>query len=163
MSKTQTTAIDRLGNEQFLLKAQESTRRLWLFSLGAYSLATRTGAEAFQALVREGKAFRPKARRQIKETSAELMSSATDSIDRGEKLVRNRLIEPLNFLVLASKRDVEQLSQRLAQLTAEVRKLGGTKDQPATRKPAAKAAAKAVAASTVSESADSEPTMAAAS
>lgn len=164
MSKTLTTRVDRLGNGQLLLKAQDSTRKLWLFGLGAYSLATRTGVEAFEALVREGKAIKPKARRQIKTTSAELISNATDSLDRGEQLFRNRLIKPLNFLVLASKRDVEQLSKRLVQLTAEVRKLAGQQDQPVATKAPARPPAKPVVKTKVSEeSATSEPTIAAAS
>jgi len=70
MSKRQTTLVDRPGNEQFLAGAQESVRKLWLCGLGAYSLATRTSARAFATLVEEGKALRPKARRQIKQTSA---------------------------------------------------------------------------------------------
>lgn len=147
MNKTQTTASTQPGSEQILANARESARKLWFFGLGAYSLASKTGAQAFDVLVREGKAFRPKAGRQIKETTAELMSNASESLDRGEALFRNRLLRPLNRVVLASKRDVEQLSARLGQLTAEVRKLTSAQETPASRKtatgPAEKANAKA--------------------
>ena len=161
MSKTLTTLADRVSNEEILTQARESARKLWLFGLGAYSLATRTSVETFDTLVREGKAFRPKAQRQIAEKSAELMSSANDSIDRGERLFKDRLVRPLSFLLLASKRDVEQISKRLVQLTAEVRKLPGSQGAPvAEKKPATKRAIKPAAASTVTEGA---PTMAATS
>ena len=154
MSKTATTSIDRLGNEQLLAKAQESVGKLWLFGLGAYSLATKSGVQAFATLVKEGKAFRPKARRQIKETSAELVSSASESIDRGEELLKSRLVRPLSSLALASKRDIEQLSKLLLQLTAEVRKLtvgtGAPMASKSTPKPsAAEPVAKSTAEPTV--------------
>ncbi|EXI90058.1 MAG: poly(hydroxyalkanoate) granule-associated protein [Candidatus Accumulibacter regalis] len=142
MSKRQTTLVDRPGNEQFLAGAQESVRKLWLCGLGAYSLATRTSARAFATLVEEGKALRPKARRQIKQTSAELVSTANESFDRGERLFRDRLLQPLNFMVLASKRDVQHLAARLGQLTTEVRKLTRSDDAPAVNKSVAKTSAK---------------------
>ncbi len=166
MSKTQTTLVDRLGNEQLMTRTQESVRKLWLCGLGAYSLAAQTGAQAFETLVKEGKALRPKARRQIKESSAELVSTANESIDRGEQLLKSRVLRPLNSMLLASKRDVEQLADRLRQLTTEVRKLTATGDAPAVRKavasarsrPNAKRAAAPVAESTAAHDAHDAPT-----
>lgn len=152
MSKKLTTLVDRVGNEQILLKTRESARKLWLSGLGAYSLATRSGLQTFEMLVRKGKAFSPKARRQIEEKSAELISAANDTIDRGEKLFVKRLLRPLDFLVLASKRDIEQLAKRLLQLTAEVQKLSGAPTR--TAKPQPKPAA---------EISDSSPMIASAS
>jgi poly(hydroxyalkanoate) granule-associated protein len=151
MSKTKTTLVDQGGNAQRISSAQESVRKFWLFGLGAYSLATRTGAQAFETLLEEGKALRPKARRQIKESSAELVSTATESIDRGEQLLRDRLLRPLHSMLLASKGDVEQLAEGLTQLATEVRKLTGSGDAPtakkaaASTKPGSKAAATTVA------------------
>ncbi|WP_291991541.1 phasin family protein [Candidatus Accumulibacter sp. ACC003] len=133
MSTTLTTLVDRASNEQLLLKARESARKLWLFGLGAYSLATRSGVQTFAMLVREGQAFRPRARRQIDEKSAELMSDASATIDRGEQLLARRIARPLDGLLPASKRDVGQISKRLLQLTSEVQKLTAV---PARAKPA---------------------------
>lgn len=159
MSKTQTTLADRPGNEHLFASAQESARKLWLFGLGAYSLATRTSAEAFATLVEEGKALRPEVRRQIREASAELVSTASEGIDRGEQLFRKRLLRPLNFMVLASKRDVEQLANRLGQLTAEVRKLTGTAKAPLARKAVANAAVKPSAAPAAGSTATEDATI----
>lgn len=135
MSTKLTTLVDRINNEQLLLKSRESARKLWLFGLGAYSLATRSGVQTFEMLVREGKAFSPRARRQIEEKSAELISGASDTIDRGERLFVKRLVRPLDFLVLASKRDIERVAKRLMQLTAEVQKLSGAADKPTKPQP----------------------------
>lgn len=123
MSKTLTTLVDRIGNEQLLNKARESARKLWLCGLGAYSLATRSSVQTFAALVREGQAIKPKARQQLEEKSAELKNSATATIERGEQLVKERFLRPLDFVLLATRRDIEQLSLRVIQLSTEVHNL----------------------------------------
>jgi len=128
--------MDRITTEQLLAQTREALRKLWLCGLGAYSLATRSSMQTFETLVREGQAMRPKARQQIEETSAELKSSATATIERGEQLVRERFLRPLDFVILATRRDIEQLSLRVIQLSAEVQKLAGGKnrqqEKPAT-------------------------------
>ena len=136
MSKTATTSVDRLGNEQLLAKAQESAGKLWLFGLGAYSLATKSSVKTVETLLREGKALQPKARQQIEEKSAELKNTANAAIQRGEQVVQERFLRPLDFVLLATRRDIEQLSMRVIELSDEVHKL-------ATGGKALKSAAKA--------------------
>jgi hypothetical protein len=102
MSKTLTALVDRVGNEQLLTKPLESARKFWLLAFGAYSLACKSGARTLETLVQQGKAFEPKARQQIAEKSAELLSSASGKFQRGEELVKERLIRPLDFLVVAN-------------------------------------------------------------
>lgn len=136
MSSTLTALVDRLGHEQVLTNVRESARKLWLCGLGAYSLATRSGAEVFAALVREGKAFSPRVRQQIEAKSVELKDNASATLARGEELVRERVVRPLDFLLLATRRDVEQLSLRVVQLASEVNHL-------ATARPAAPATTEA--------------------
>ena len=136
MNNLSSNLIDRMTTEQLLAQTGEALRKLWLCGLGAYSLATRSSMQTFETLVREGQAMRPKARQQIEETSAELKSSATATIERGEQLVRERFLRPLDFVILATRRDIEQLSLRVIQLSAEVQKLAGGKsrqqEKPAT-------------------------------
>ncbi|EXI67601.1 MAG: poly(hydroxyalkanoate) granule-associated protein [Candidatus Accumulibacter adjunctus] len=143
MSNPSSNLIDRMQAEQLLSQTREGLRKLWLCSLGAYSLATRSSMQTFQTLVREGQAMQPKARQQIEETSAELKSSATATIERGEQLVRERFLRPLDFVILATRRDIEQLSLRVIQLSAEVQKLASGKIK-SLDKPAAKAEAGAI-------------------
>lgn len=148
MSKTLTTLVDRVSNEQLLVKARESARKLWLCGLGAYSLATKSGAQTFDSLVREGQAITPKARQQIEEKSAELLNNASVTFQRSEQLVKERFLRPLDFVLLATRRDIEQLSLRVIQLSAEVHSLASGKAKPIVKplsKPAAKSAAKPAA------------------
>lgn len=136
MNNPSSNLIDRMTTEQLLAQSRDALRKLWLCGLGAYSLATRSSMQTFETLVREGQAMRPKARQQIEETSAELKSSATATIERGEQLVRERFLRPLDFVILATRRDIEQLSLRVIQLSAEVQKLAGGKGRQ-QEKPAA--------------------------
>ena len=148
MGKTLTPLIDRVSNEQLLVKARESVRKLWLCGLGAYSLATKSGVRTFDSLIREGQAIRPKARQQIEEKSVELMNNASATLQRSEQLVKERFLRPLDFVLLATRRDIEQLSLRVIQLSAEVHSLASGKAKPIVKplnKPAAKSAAKPAA------------------
>ncbi|KFB69522.1 phasin family protein [Candidatus Accumulibacter vicinus] len=133
MSKTVSAWVDRVGNQQILLKTVEATRKLWLGGLGAYSLAARSSVRAVETLLRESKAMPPKARQQIEEKSAELMSTANTAIQRGEQVVRERFLRPLDFVLLATRRDIEQLSLRVIELSTEVHQLATGKATPATK------------------------------
>lgn len=123
MSKTVSAWADRVSNQQVLLKALEATRKLWLGGLGAYSLTARSSVRAVETLLRESKAMPPKACQQIEEKSAELMSTANTAIQRSEQVVRERFLRPLDFVLLATRRDIEQLSLRVIELSAEVHQL----------------------------------------
>ncbi len=145
MGKTLTPLIDRVSNEQLLVKARESVRKLWLCGLGAYSLATKSGVRTFDSLIREGQAIRPKARQQIEEKSVELMNNASATLQRSEQLVKERFLRPLDFVLLATRRDIEQLSLRVIQLSTEVHSLATGKAKPMAKplnKPAIRPAAK---------------------
>jgi len=145
MGKTLTPLIDRVSNEQLLVKARESVRKLWLCGLGAYSLATKSGVRTFDSLIREGQAIRPKARQQIEEKSVELMNNASATLQRSEQLVKERFLRPLDFVLLATRRDIEQLSLRVIQLSTEVHSLATGKAKPVAKplnKPAIRPAAK---------------------
>ncbi|MEF8713049.1 MAG: phasin family protein [Accumulibacter sp.] len=133
MSKTVSAWADRVSNQQVLLKALEATRKLWLGGLGAYSLAARSSVRAVETLLRESKAMPPKACQQIEEKSAELMSTANTAIQRSEQVVRERFLRPLDFVLLATRRDIEQLSLRVIELSAEVHQLATGQAMSAAR------------------------------
>ena len=136
MSKKPTTLVSRVNTEELVTKTREAARKVWLCSLGAYSLATKSSVKTVETLVREGKALQPKARQQIEEKSAELMKTANVAIQRGEQVVQERFLRPLDFVLLATRRDIEQLSMRVIELSDEVHRLATGK----ALKSAAKAA-----------------------
>ena len=136
MSMQLTTLLEQASNQQFVTKARKAAGNLWLCSLGAYSLATKSSARTVEKLVREGKAMQPKARQQFEEKSTELIDVANATIQRGEQLVRERFFRPLDFLLLATRRDIEQLSLRVIELSDEVHRLATGKTK-AEAEPAA--------------------------
>ncbi len=133
MSKKLTTLVDRMNRQEILTQAREAARNVWLFSLGAYSLATKSSVNTVETLVREGKALPPKARQQIEEKSAELKSTANAAIHRGEQVVQERFLRPLDFVLLATRRDIEQLSMRVIELSDEVHRLASGQARPANK------------------------------
>lgn len=136
MSMQFTTLLDQASNQQFIAKARKAAGNLWLCGLGAYSLATKSSVRTVEKLVREGKAMQPKARQQFDEKSSELIDVANATIQRGEQLVRERFFRPLDFLLLATRRDIEQLSLRVIELSDEVHRLATGKPK-ALAEPAA--------------------------
>ena len=123
MSTQFTPLLDQVSNQQLVAKARNAAGNLWLCSLGAYSLAMKSSVRTVQKLVLEGKAMQPKARQQFEEKSTELIDVANATIQRGEQLVRERFFRPLDFLLLATRRDIEQLSLRVIELSDEVHRL----------------------------------------
>lgn len=136
MSRKRTALVSRVNREELLTKTREAARNVWLCSLGAYSLATKSSVKTVETLLREGKALQPKARQQIEEKSAELKNTANAAIQRGEQVVQERFLRPLDFVLLATRRDIEQLSMRVIELSDEVHRLATGK----ALKSAAKAA-----------------------
>ncbi len=123
MSRKRTALVSRVNREELLTKTREAARNVWLCSLGAYSLATKSSVKTVETLLREGKALQPKARQQIEEKSAELKNTANAAIQRGEQVVQERFLRPLDFVLLATRRDIEQLSMRVIELSDEVHRL----------------------------------------
>ena len=77
-----------------------------------------------------------------------MLNNASVTFQRSEQLVKERFLRPLNFILLATMRDIEQLSLRVIQLSAEVHSLASGKAKPIVKplnKPAAKSAAKPAA------------------
>lgn len=136
MSTQFTPLLDQVSNQQLVAKARNAAGNLWLCSLGAYSLAMKSSVRTVQKLVLEGKAMQPKARQQFEEKSTELIDVANATIQRGEQLVRERFFRPLDFLLLATRRDIEQLSLRVIELSDEVHRLATGKTK-AEAEPAA--------------------------
>jgi poly(hydroxyalkanoate) granule-associated protein len=135
---------------------RESAQQIWLAGLGAFAKAQEEGNKVFDALVREGETIQSKTRRVAEDKVTEMAAKATGTWDKLEQVFENRVAKSLNSLGVPTRADIEALSTRVAELTAEVEKLNavGTKPAPAAKaKPAARrpAAPKAAAAAPAAE------------
>lgn len=102
---------------------RESAQQIWLAGLGAFAKAQEEGNKVFDALVREGESIQSKTRKVAEDKVTEMAAKATGTWDKLEQVFENRVAKALNSLGVPTRNDIEALTQRVAQLTAEVEKL----------------------------------------
>jgi poly(hydroxyalkanoate) granule-associated protein len=150
--------IKGLADNQVARNVKESTQQIWLAGLGAYARAQEEGNKLFEALVKEGEGIRNKTRKVANAKVAAVTATASGTWDRLEQMVEERLTRVVATLGVPTKRDIDTLAKRVAELTAVVQKLsdsqGGARSatkpaatEPVAAKPAKVAAAKKPAAS----------------
>ena len=141
-------------NNQLASTIKESTQQIWLAGLGAFAKAQEEGGKMFDALVKEGEAMQKKTRDVADARIAAVAGRAADTWDRLEQVFEDRVARALGSLGVPSKKEVDVLSKRIAELTAAVQDLAQSKGKTAPRaltttaKPAAAPAKKAAAATT---------------
>ncbi|MGV0961703.1 MAG: phasin family protein [Limnohabitans sp.] len=133
--------------------APASTHPIWLAGLGAMAKAQEQGSKAIEALVNDGLAFQRKsqaeAQQRLHEATERLTHMASDfgqqtsvRVDRLEHLFEDRVAKALQRLGIPSLLDLQALTERVAQLEAQLAKSSTS----AARKTAAPAKAKPKAA-----------------
>lgn len=121
----------------------EVMRKLMLAGVGAFALS-RDEAEAFlNRLVERGELAQKDAQRLMEETMLRFRSVAQPPAAQVESTVNNvsaqvesGLEQFLNRLNIPSKRDIDELSAKIAQLAARVEELRRSQEAPAKARPA---------------------------
>jgi len=164
-----------LSEGQLTQTVKESAQQIWLAGLGAFAKAQEEGGKVFDALVKEGEAIQKKTRKMADEKFSVVRKTADETFadvrkvadakmaavtgkaagtwDRLEQVFEDRVARALSSLGVPTKKEIDKLSKRVAELTATVQKLNdgggvaakkGVKPaaKPVAAKPAAKAAAK---------------------
>ena len=162
-----------LSEGQLTQTVKESAQQIWLAGLGAFAKAQEEGGKVFDALVKEGEAIQKKTRKMADEKFADVRKTADEKFadvrkvadakmaavtgkaagtwDRLEQVFEDRVARALSSLGVPTKKEIDKLSKRVAELTATVQKLNDGGDGAAKKvakpvaKPAAKPAAKAAA------------------
>ncbi len=132
-----------IGENQLAQTVKDSAHQIWLAGLGAFAKAQEEGTKVFDALVKEGESIQNKTRKVADEQIAVVTGKAVGTWDRLEQVFEDRVARALSSLGVPSKKDIDKLSKRVAELTSVVQKL--TEAQEAAEKAVAKSAAKAVA------------------
>jgi poly(hydroxyalkanoate) granule-associated protein len=110
----------------------EQARRLWLASLGAFSLAQKRGIELFTRFIDEGKDLQVRTLTMVREVSADTQAQAlgvfTPFTARLEKQVaqygaaiENGMERVLARLGIPAKRDIDELSRQVAALSRKLK------------------------------------------
>jgi poly(hydroxyalkanoate) granule-associated protein len=139
--------------EQMSRSLVESAQQIWMAGVGAFTRAQGEGSKLFEALVKEGMTIEQTTRKlatgkvdavrdAVEDRVGVVRERAVDTWDRLETVFETRVQRALNRLGVPAREDLAELTTRVNELNAELRKL--TKASPAktAAKPAAKPAAK---------------------
>ena len=134
-----------LSENQLAQTVKDSAQQIWLAGLGAFAKAQEEGNKVFDALVKEGETIQKKTRKAADEKIAVVAGKAAGTWDRLEQVFEDRVAKALGSLGVPTKKDIDKLSKRVAELTAVVQQLTEAQAaaDKATTKPAAKPASRA--------------------
>lgn len=119
------------------LDFRKYTQQIWLAGLGAFSRAEEEGTRLFESLVKVGEELESKTHdiadstvEAVEEVKEKVTERVTDTKGRVERALDDRVSQTVSKIGLASHREVtqltellEQLNERVEQLTVEVRAL----------------------------------------
>ena len=125
MPKKLMDLVDDPPESQLAATVRESASQIWLAGLGAFATAQREGVKVFESLVAEGEKFQEKAKLATDERVAEVRSKATGAWDKLEHVFEERVARALHSLSVPTRKDIDQLSKRVAELTVIAKKLSG--------------------------------------
>jgi len=114
---------------QLTAKVKESANQIWLAGLGAFAKAQQEGAKMFEALIAEGERFQERTKGAADERLVELRSKATGTWDKLEQVFEERVARALHSLNVPSRKDIDVLSRRVAELTQIAKKLSGEMEE----------------------------------
>ena len=105
---------------------KNSAQQIWLAGLGAFAKAQEEGTKVFEALVKEGETIQKRTREAAEDKVAEARKAATGTWDKLESVFEDRVARALHSLNVPTKKDIDALSARIAELTAATKKVSGT-------------------------------------
>lgn len=111
------------SDSQLAAKIKDSANQIWLAGLGAFAKAQAEGGKVFEALIEEGEAVQNRARKSAEETLTEVKSKATGTWDKLEQVFEDRVARALHSLSVPTRKDVDTLAKRVAELTKVAEKL----------------------------------------
>jgi len=132
------------GDNQLAATVRESAQQIWLAGLGAFGKTQEEGAKVFDALVKEGRNLETRTRKfaqtrmgsvtgQVGKAANKATARATATWDKLEQVFEDRVARALNKLGVPTNRDIQNLSKRVEELTASVRRLDGGRAKGAKR------------------------------
>lgn len=120
-------ALARPDTESLAVTIRDSANQIWLAGLGAFAKAQSEGNKVFEALVAEGQRMQDETKAAADERIAEARKTAVGAWDKLEKVFEDRVARALHSLNVPTRKDIDTLSKRVAQLTAATEKLADDK------------------------------------
>jgi poly(hydroxyalkanoate) granule-associated protein len=99
---------------------RQYTQQIWLAGLGAFSRAEEEGGKLFDSLVKVGEDLEGRTREladaATNEVRVKFLDKASDTKEKVEKALDERVIAALSRVGLATQKDIEQVNQRMDDL-----------------------------------------------
>lgn len=135
--KLKELAGDGGENSQLIAGIRDSANQIWLAGLGAFAKAQKEGTKFFNGLVEEGEDVQKQAKKSAGEAYDDIKARASRSWDKLswseiEKVFEDRVGKVLHTLSVPTRKDLDTLSHRVAELTAVTKKLSETMEEPGT-------------------------------
>jgi len=118
------------AGDQLVAKIRDSAAQIWLAGLGAFSKAQQEGTGLFNALVKEGEAVQKRTKQAAGDAAADIRGRVADFRENAsgawgklENVFEQRVARALHSLNVPTKKDIDHLSRRVAELTAVANKL----------------------------------------
>ncbi|AMQ42622.1 phasin family protein [Aeromonas veronii] len=146
MAKKLKALAGSVTDNQLTSTIKESTQQIWLAGLGAYAKAQEEGGKIFEALVQEGEALQAKTRQSADEKIAAVTDKTANTWGRLEQVFEDRVARAVASLGIPTRKDIDKLSKRMAELTDVVQQLLDAQEEEAPAAEAKPAAAKKPAA-----------------
>ncbi len=99
------------------------TQQIWLAGLGAFSRAEEEGGKLFDNLVKIGEELEHKTDTTAHDLKDKVIEKASDTREKVERAIDDRLSSTLTRLGIPSQRDFEALSERMDNLTRVIEQL----------------------------------------
>jgi len=129
------------GDNKLAAGIRESAGQIWLAGVGAFATAQKEGTKIFDSLVKEGEAIQEHAKKTAQDTFNEVKARAAKSWDEMswsqlERVFEDRVARALHSLSVPSRKDLDTLSHRVAELTAVTKSLTETIESTKRARPA---------------------------
>lgn len=108
---------------------RDSATNIWLAGLGAFAKAQEEGGKLFDALVKEGEAVQKRASKSAQEAISDARTKATGTWDKLEQVFVDRVSRALTSLNVPTKHDIDELAQRVEELTEATTKLSSAMEE----------------------------------
>ena len=133
--KLKELAGDSGENSQLIAGIRDSANQIWLAGLGAFAKAQKEGTKFFNGLVEEGEDVQKQAKKSAGEAYDDIKARASKSWDKLswteiERVFEDRVGKVLHTLSVPTRKDLDTLSHRVAELTAVTKKLSETMEEP---------------------------------
>jgi len=123
MAKKLKALAGSVTDNQLTSTIKESTQQIWLAGLGAYAKAQEEGGKIFEALVQEGEALQAKTRQSADEKIAAVADKTAGTWGRLEQVFEDRVARAVASLGIPTRKDIDKLTKRMAELTDVVQQL----------------------------------------